>query len=163
MKACKPFSTKATSFHLGAEMVQVGYCRRVWRRISFSTCTDGALRRLKLRSLANARTDFPFSLLFTYLSLFRANWNPVKSSGSNREKPASILGFSSIAGSLRIYFIFIPVFCPVTGKDRFAIRKLWRFHQPNLRCRPANFSCPLRNWTQTLTGRKLGGRNAEPG
>ena len=29
MKACKPFSTKATSFHLGAEMVQVGYCRRV--------------------------------------------------------------------------------------------------------------------------------------
>ena len=34
MKACKPFSTKATSFHLGAEMVQVRYCRRVRRRIA---------------------------------------------------------------------------------------------------------------------------------
>ena len=24
LKACKPFSTKATSFHLGAEMIQAG-------------------------------------------------------------------------------------------------------------------------------------------
>ena len=113
MKACKPFSTKATSFHLGAEMVQVGYCRRVWRRTSFSTCTAGALRRLKLRSLANARTDFPISLLFTYLSLFRANWTPVKSSGSNREKPASILGFSTVAVLFEGLNHFYPCILPL--------------------------------------------------
>ena len=33
MKACKPFSTKATSFHSGAEMVQVRYFA-VRRRIA---------------------------------------------------------------------------------------------------------------------------------
>ena len=101
-------------------MVQVGYCRRVWRRISFSTCTAGALRRLKLRSLANARTDFPISLLFTYLSLFRANWTPVKSSGSNREKPASILGFSTVAVLFEGLNHFYPCILPCYWEERFA-------------------------------------------
>jgi hypothetical protein len=39
--------------------------------------------------------------------------------GQHSREAASILGFSTIAVLVWVKIIFIPVFCPVIGKERF--------------------------------------------